>query len=327
MRPFVLSLCLLPLLTGCGINITASHIVETQTQNGAPIHGGIEGGHQSIVNAHIHLLATGTSGYGGASTSLLTSGTSGTDSIGGYVTAAADGTFSIDGDYNLRPRPGTLPLRLRRQQPGQSQRPEQPVHRPHGRPRRLPRLRQPQLHERHAQRGLHRRHGLCTRSLRHRRHPHRDHRHTRFLCRHRERRRYHRQSHRPHLRHRARHHARRQRHRPAGHREYARQHPRRLHRHQRHHPTHLLHALLYRHLRRHAPRRASLRHRNRRHQHRSPPIAERRCTLRARQQQLALRWVAAHTALRPHPRRPVRHPHPQRQHARHRRRRPGLVPL
>jgi streptogramin lyase len=99
----ILSLCLLPLLTGCGVGFVTPNIVESQAQNGASIQGSLHGGHQSVVGAHIHLLAVGTSGYGSASASLLTIGTSGTDSIGGYVTSATDGTFSISGAYTCAP--------------------------------------------------------------------------------------------------------------------------------------------------------------------------------------------------------------------------------
>jgi streptogramin lyase len=99
----ILSLCLLPLLTGCGVSFVTPNVVETQAQNGAPIQGSLQGGHKAIVNSHIHLLAAGATGYGSASTSLLTVGTSGTDTIGGYVTPAADGTFSISGAYTCAP--------------------------------------------------------------------------------------------------------------------------------------------------------------------------------------------------------------------------------
>ena len=45
-------------------------------------------------------MAAGVSGYGAASTSLLVAGTTGlSDSIGAYVLTAADGSFSITGDY------------------------------------------------------------------------------------------------------------------------------------------------------------------------------------------------------------------------------------
>ncbi len=48
---------------------------------------------------HVYLLAANTTGYGNASVSLLTSGTAGSDSVGGYVLSGSDGSFSITGDY------------------------------------------------------------------------------------------------------------------------------------------------------------------------------------------------------------------------------------
>jgi DNA-binding beta-propeller fold protein YncE len=61
----------------------------------------VHGGEQPISGAHIYLYAATTSGYNGASTSLLTSasGTSKDGSSHYYVTTASDGTFSISGDY------------------------------------------------------------------------------------------------------------------------------------------------------------------------------------------------------------------------------------
>ena len=50
-------------------------------------------------------MAASTSGYGSASTSLLSTTQAGvsSDSIGGYVTTASDGTFSLTGDYACTP--------------------------------------------------------------------------------------------------------------------------------------------------------------------------------------------------------------------------------
>ena len=90
------SLCLL--LTGCSLNQSASP-VSTQ---GLAIQGKIHGGQQPINGAHIYLMAANTTGYGQPSTSLLTSG-DGSDSIGNYVLSAADGSFSITGDYTCTP--------------------------------------------------------------------------------------------------------------------------------------------------------------------------------------------------------------------------------
>jgi len=87
----VLSLC----LAGCAV----APIAELAPEAGIALQGIVHGGQQPVNQAHVYLLAASSSGYGTASTSLLTSGTDGSDSIGGYVLSAADGSFSITGDY------------------------------------------------------------------------------------------------------------------------------------------------------------------------------------------------------------------------------------
>jgi hypothetical protein len=67
------------------------------------ITGSIHGGQQPIAGAHVYLLAAGTSGYGSASTSLLTSGIDGSDPLGGYVLSQSDGSFGIGGAYSCTP--------------------------------------------------------------------------------------------------------------------------------------------------------------------------------------------------------------------------------
>ncbi len=96
---FLAALSFSILLTGCSLNPTA---LSTAT-GGASIVGNIHGGQQPIAGAHVYLLAAGTSGYGSPSTSLLTSGTDGSDSIGGYVLSQSDGSFGIGGDYSCTP--------------------------------------------------------------------------------------------------------------------------------------------------------------------------------------------------------------------------------
>ena len=86
------------LLSGCSLTPTALPSADT----GRTIRGNVHGGQQPINGAHVYLLAAGTSGYGSASTSLLTSG-DGSDSTGNYVLSAADGSFSIGGDYTCTP--------------------------------------------------------------------------------------------------------------------------------------------------------------------------------------------------------------------------------
>ena len=86
-------------LTGCAIVQTA-----TPTANqGVVLQGNVHGGQQPVVGAHVYLLAAGTGGYGTASTSLLVPSSTGlSDSIGAYVLTAADGSFSITGDYTCQ---------------------------------------------------------------------------------------------------------------------------------------------------------------------------------------------------------------------------------
>ena len=86
------------LFTGCSsFQTTAS----SSLAQGAAIQGRVHGGRQPIVGAHIYLMAANTSGYGGASVSLLDGIATGqTDSIGAYVLTDAQGGFSISGDYS-----------------------------------------------------------------------------------------------------------------------------------------------------------------------------------------------------------------------------------
>jgi streptogramin lyase len=87
------------LLSGCTIATTATAGPEA----GAAIKGNVHGGQQAIVGAHVYLLAASTSNYGAASTSLLTTGIAGTDTVGGYVLSDANGAFSISNDYTCTP--------------------------------------------------------------------------------------------------------------------------------------------------------------------------------------------------------------------------------
>ena len=180
-----LSLCLV--LTGCALTPTAAPTPAA----GLTIAGNVHGGQQPIAGAHIYLLAAGTTGYGSASTSLLTSGTDGTDptdgthSIGGYVLTHADGSFHISGNLRLHPQHPGLHLRPRRRPRGRPQ----PRSRPHSSSRQLPRLRKFRLrHPLHLdQRSLHRRRRIRLLSLRHRRHRRRLLQHRTRPDRHRQR--------------------------------------------------------------------------------------------------------------------------------------------
>jgi hypothetical protein len=66
--------------------------------------GSVHHGNARIVGAHVYLFAANMTGYGNASISLLSpTSTSASDSIGAYVTTAADGSFSMKGDYTCVP--------------------------------------------------------------------------------------------------------------------------------------------------------------------------------------------------------------------------------
>lgn len=81
--PLLVSAC--GWLTGCTSNamFPDSEAVVTKSVDvtGGALHGFAHGGQQPIAGAHIYLLAAGTTGYGSAATSLLTSA-----SVGGYTT-------------------------------------------------------------------------------------------------------------------------------------------------------------------------------------------------------------------------------------------------
>lgn len=103
---------ILLLLTGCGLGP-----VNTSPSSASlgKITGKVHGGQQPVVGARVYVLATGTTAYAGAgiaatannaSTSLLTASVlinsplnSGVDGLGFYVTTAADGSFTVNGDY------------------------------------------------------------------------------------------------------------------------------------------------------------------------------------------------------------------------------------
>ena len=95
--PGIASIPLALLLAGCaGMTSTASPAPST----GLSIQGKVHGGQQPVVGAHVYLMAANTTGYGNLAVStLVPTSTGNSDSIGGYVLTAADGTFSIFGDY------------------------------------------------------------------------------------------------------------------------------------------------------------------------------------------------------------------------------------
>ena len=77
---------------------TAAYTI-TLAPDGKVLHGSTP-----VSGAHVYLLAANTNGYGNASVSLLNSALTGaSDTLGGYVTTAADGSFTINGMYQCTP--------------------------------------------------------------------------------------------------------------------------------------------------------------------------------------------------------------------------------
>ncbi len=94
--PIVGISCVL-LVAGCsGVPVTTP--VKTNPVSGVALRGIVHGGRQPIVGAHVYLYAATANGYGGASKSLLTSGTKDVNN-NYYVATGSDGTFSISSDY------------------------------------------------------------------------------------------------------------------------------------------------------------------------------------------------------------------------------------
>ncbi|HTV09911.1 MAG TPA: hypothetical protein VMD97_12785 [Candidatus Aquilonibacter sp.] len=93
------------LLSGCSANFSPSNSFTPEQTPIGPIHGLVHGGQFGVASAHIYLYAAGTTGYGSASTSLITtsplpSGVSVDGNGNGYVTTDGSGNFSLSGDYS-----------------------------------------------------------------------------------------------------------------------------------------------------------------------------------------------------------------------------------
>jgi len=104
-------------LTGCGYSNTAVSSAPV-TVSGGSIQGNALGGQQPIANATVQLWAAGNSGYGSASTPLITgisATTSNGSGSGGNASNANNslkaGYFSISGDFTC-PTPSTTPVYL-----------------------------------------------------------------------------------------------------------------------------------------------------------------------------------------------------------------------
>ena len=94
----IFSTCTCVALTGCG---TALHESSgaTNLRRGA-VSGSLHGGQQPVSGSSVYLFAAATNGYGQISTSLLSGANVLLDNNSrGYVPTAADGSFSITGDY------------------------------------------------------------------------------------------------------------------------------------------------------------------------------------------------------------------------------------
>jgi len=96
---FTLSL----LLTGCSMSSSTISTAAPVSGSAHVIQGLVHGGQQPVTGANLYLYATGNSGYGSASTSLLDPTALGvlTDGNGnGYVQTDSNGYFNITGDYS-----------------------------------------------------------------------------------------------------------------------------------------------------------------------------------------------------------------------------------
>jgi hypothetical protein len=92
------------LLSGCSANFSPSNTFEPEQVEIGPIQGAVHGGQAPVIGAHVYLFAAGSTGYGSASTSLITtsplpSGVSVDGNGNGYVTTGAGGNFALSGDY------------------------------------------------------------------------------------------------------------------------------------------------------------------------------------------------------------------------------------
>ena len=87
----------LSLLSGCGSGL-ASSATNTISAATTGLKGTVHGGQQPVTTSRIYLFSVGTTGYGSAGTSLITTGATGvtTDGNGnGYITSDSNGNFNL----------------------------------------------------------------------------------------------------------------------------------------------------------------------------------------------------------------------------------------
>src|ERR1700712_1467704 len=95
-------------LSGCTANFVPSSPTAVPF---ATIQGNVHGGRQPVTGSHIYIYAAGSTGYGSASTSLLTAFNTGSypttlDANNNYyVTSDASGNFSLTGEYTCVANP------------------------------------------------------------------------------------------------------------------------------------------------------------------------------------------------------------------------------
>src|SRR6267154_2651060 len=108
---FAVLLCGFLVVSGCGGHTTTNTPLTNMTQPtppqsnfGVSDSGSVHHANTPIAGARVYLLAANTTGYGNTSVSLLNPALTGaSDAIGAYVTTAADGSFSMKGDYACAP--------------------------------------------------------------------------------------------------------------------------------------------------------------------------------------------------------------------------------
>lgn len=93
-------------LTGCS---ALSPIAATAPLQGSALKGRVMGGQQPVSFATVQLWATSTSGYGSASTALITSASAAVNNASYPVMTDAGGNFAITGDFTC-PTPSTTPV-------------------------------------------------------------------------------------------------------------------------------------------------------------------------------------------------------------------------